>query len=451
MPGSPVTFAGIWDQLGKALKPINEAEKFGSANTPNLLDMENSLQTSIDGEFTSIGLNAVRNMRNALSAQISDTQVRALWTPYLQEMQRVIGTEVNTTGDATSILAQIRDYMAGTASQTIKSRVMVSPQPAKDLSNTGDGSIHRVTVDFNGDTIEAQGAELMRADIVRDQNQAQEWAEVFRFRGRPRERDNLYWNGSGIVTDVPCLHAKTSSLLLNPSFDSNDATNDGDAPASLTGITNWAIGSSAASFALRTGAGLTFRGHPGAPDTIWGAEFLGNDTLTQVFQQEQPGTVFSDNVPYYAQVAWNRQSSGDGTLRLYLGTQFANATVSGGTNGQWNILRIPLGVANWYDSFKQADLALKLELFSRTTGSVIVDDVCVAPMVNVGGHWYMPVGGGALPATAPTAFLLDDFFTWTTTEAVSRGILAYWLWRAFGIDGWLPTATPGLETIADPT
>jgi len=448
MAGASPTFASIWTQLGKAVKVVNEVEKFGSSNSPNLYDLEDDIVQNLDGEFTPAGINIVRSVRNVLSQEITPSRLQAMFSPFLQEMARAIGAEVTARSDL-ELLSEIRQYMADTSADEINSRGMTMNQPSPG-ANTGTGLIHRLTTDWNGDVIECTGPESKRFECITDQNQGQKYQEVFRLKGQSAERDLLFWDGSGNVSEITCLDGSaTQTWLQNPSFDANDASSDLDTPGSLTtGITSWTIGSSAANFALRTGAANVYRGMVGQASTIWGLEFLGNDSISQAIQEAQPGTTFDPRIPYYAQIAWNRQSGGDGTLELALGSQVVTVVVSTGTNGVWNVLQMPLGSNAWYDNFRQDGMTFKVTLSGNGAGSVITDDAILAPYTNLDGTWYAAVGGGDTAPEAP--YLREDIFTLSDNESVPRAIFSHWLWKAYGPDGWLPSNNAGGETITDP-
>jgi len=87
-------------------------------------------------------------------------------------------------------------------------------------------------------------------------------------------------------------------------------------------------------------------------------------------------------------------------------------------------------------------LVVELELASRTTGSLVLDDVNIDYWTNLDGLYYAALGGA-------TPFIFNDFFTWTDALTGSEGIMQYWWWR--GGLGSLPSNNAGGETITDPT
>jgi hypothetical protein len=87
---------------------------------------------------------------------------------------------------------------------------------------------------------------------------------------------------------------------------------------------------------------------------------------------------------------------------------------------------------------------------SLATGTIVVDDLVLAPMTNPDGTWWAIVGGA-------TPWLKGDMLTFSGDTQGTATILNYWLWRAYGdlvvdILGWFPsTTTASSIVIADPS
>lgn len=444
MPGSNPTFASCFAQAGLAFKAMNALNLFGSSNTPNWADMEDAITTGLDGIYTPAALNLIKAARKSIASPLSRDQLRSLWRPFLQETCRSIGSQELTSGSDVQMLRAIRKYMVANA-QTINSRGMTLNSPSADGGNAGSGTILRVTVDKDGNPLEGTGAEAKQAICTQDaQSGARKGAEVFRFTGSPAGEDNLSWEGSGFSADVPTAHPLTSRIIKNPSFDTNGASSDNTAPSSTTAITGWTIGSSASNFALRSASGYYYATYPGAPSTLWGLEFTASDSISQIIADVNPGVSFDPATPYFCGLRWKRKSSATGTLTLNLGASNASATIGSATNDVWNHLYIALGTGNYLQNFNEESLDLLIDVSTLATGTVVVDHLVCAPMVNVDGTYYLPIG-------ADTPFLRDDLFTWTDTDGGTRAILSYLLWLAYGADGWLPSDNGGTETVSDPS
>lgn len=454
MPGPNPTFAEKWTEFGKFVKIVNETEKFGGSNAANYLDMEDALTTGLDGVFTPPAVEELRrDLRGPLANFLAPSTLRKHFHRFLQDLAKIVAApELERGGSITDAraLRRIREYMV-TNSQTLNSRGMTIDTTATS-SGTGTGSVHRLTVDKDNNTLECTGAETKTLYCVADQNtlNGEKHGEVFEFRFATAQPDGLYWAGTGGKKRIASLHCKSAQILQNPSFEQGASTDDA-VLSSTTQLTGWTAGT-AASVKTRSASGYTYRGFPGDQNTtLWGVEFVGSTTLTQVLRTASPGARFDERKPYYCQIAWKRLASATGTLTLHLGSRSVSVDVSTGVNGAWNILRLPVGQNNWFTRFNEADLDVKVDMASLATGTVVVDDLVLAPYENVDGTWWAIVG-------SDTPWLFGDTHTFTDVDGGTRAIFSYWLWRAYHdqadvmleLRGWLPTDNAGLETIADP-
>jgi hypothetical protein len=439
--GSNPTIDETFDQLGKLIKMHNESEKFGSSNSPSLYSIEDALKTALDGEYTPAFAGFAANLRGALSSQLSRQNLQAIWTLAFAEIARATALPSPAKTGATEFLWELRRYMHANT-KSIKTRTMSYGSASAGGGNVGTGTIPILTVDQDGYTIEAAGDDVLTWRCERDQLQTRKGAEVFRVRSKGPARDQLDWEGSAIDALVPSIHAESGQLVSNPSFDFNGASADNEAPASTTAMSGWTFAATA-TWKHRSTASYVYASYPTAPTTPWGLEMLaGSPSMTQIPGTVRKGVQFPLRTPLLWQLAWKRLASATGTLTVTVG---ANATatvdVSTGTNGAWNVLRPTLNKNLWYPNYTADDLTITIAGTTIATGTVAIDDFRVSPMANVDGLWYAPMGGS-------TPFKVADVFTFTHAENATRGILAYWLWQAFGRDGWLPThATP---TYADP-
>jgi hypothetical protein len=454
MPGSDVTFANAFAQFGKVAKIVDEVQKFGSANTPNLLDMLDGLTTILDGEFTPSMPDRVRRaVLGPVAGGLTRSTLRQMFRPAILEMLRAIGSSALTPDASVSdaiALREIRQYMEDNA-QLIKSRNMTFDTSAAG-STTGTGAISRLTVDKDSNNLECTGAEskVFYCDVDQNSPGGQKHNEEFEFRFSDADPTGLQWVGTGGVTRIRSLHAKSHNLLVNPSFETG-ALSDGTALASMGQLTGWDV-ATAANWKTRSSAAYVYRGFAPAPAsvTFWGLECIASDSIAQVVKNENPGAQFSRETPYHAQVAWQRRGSATGTLTFHLGSQSVAVDISTGVNDAWNVLQIPLTSARYYDNFKEADLDVKVVVSSLATGTVVIDDVVIAPMTNLDGTWWAVTGGA-------TPWMLGDTLTFSGDSQGTATILAYWLWRAYGdlvvaMRGWFPsTTTASSIVIAEPT
>lgn len=455
MPGSNPTFAETIQQYGKAIKAVNEAEKFGGSNATNLVDMEDAFVTALDGEFTPAARPVLRNMlRNRIADALEPERLRELWRPFMREILRYIGSDAlgqggEIVGGDAGGMRRIRQYMVDN-SRTFNSRGMTLDTSSTG-SPTGSGSIHRLTVDKDNKTLECTGAETKTFVCTKDQTSGVRYHdEEFELRFANAAPDGLYWSGSGGKATLRSLNAKSAQLLVNPSWESGP-TADNTALTSTTQLTGWSLGT-ASNIKTRSAAGYYFRGYPGTENsTLWGLEFVGNDTLAQVLRTANSGVGFDDRIPYFCGVRWMRKSSATGNLTLHLGSQSELVTIGSGTNDVWNHLFIPMGTKCWYPNFKEDALDVKVQVASLATGTVVIDDLVLAPMSMLDGTWWAIVGGA-------TPWTLNDTLAYTDVDGGTRAILSYWLWRTYRdqpavlaeMRGWFPTDNAAGETDADP-
>lgn len=440
MAGPAPTFLSCWDQFGKYVKLWDEIDKFGNSNTANVLAMYDDLQANVDGEYIPSAINSILSDRATFASALADTRVASITTIYLREMLRAIDDAASTGDSNTEMLKRVRQYMVDN-SHTLKSRNMTLGSSAAVGSPTGDGTIRRLSTDKDANTIETVGPETLTFTVDSDQQSgAQKHAEVFLVRGGAADPDDLEWSGSGASVGLTALNTVSTTIIDNSSFETHGATVDDTAPASLTSITNWTIGSSAANYSLRSNASYVYRGYPGEPDTLWGLEVTGDDSITQVLSDVNPAISFDPNTPYFVRVAWKRVSTATGTLTLDFGVSQASVDVSTADADTWSHLFIALDEDSWHQNFNQDSIDMVLTTTS-IAGSIVLDDIVVSPMTLIGGSWYVADGGDV-------AWLRDDQYTVASSDDSTRAKMQYWLWRAFGYEGWMPTTVPATEITA---
>ena len=387
----------------------NEFRKYLAVNVTNYLGTEDVYVQSLETEFFGAAMAALSDLRGLFSTATSIGQYQALFTPLLQEYGRFIDA---TLTDVDTIFLRLYQHFIDNA-LTVKSRDFTFGTPTF-AAPTGNGIINRLNVDVEGFDIENQTPDAKEAECVRDQfSGAEQHEEVFRFRGESPEPEALRVTGSGRQEELIAISAaRSASFILNPSF------TDFDGSLTVpTGISGWTPTGAIGNFELdQTTA---YRGFPGE-GTQTAVKFKTNDNLVQKFTVREPD--FDALVPIYAQIAFNRAAFGaDGTLTFRLGSQSVSVVLAAQVG--YNVLRIPLGVGNWFDNFNQSDPGLEIELTANTVGELLVDDTIIAPFSNFDGSWYAVVGGDI-------AFLRKDQATWTDTAVES--LLQFIFWYAFG-------------------
>lgn len=443
MAGSDADFDSAWTQFGLRAKLLNEIEKFGRSNSDNVLDMVDAIVTGTDGEFTPQTLDVIFGLRRTLAGTISQQQVQAVLRGPLLEMGRIIGSPT-VSGDTlptnlVPLLEDIRDHMVANSLD-----INVSGQTVDtsfSTSGTGNGDWVRLIVTKDGEPYTV-GADAITFTCEQDQlSGAKEHQEVWVARGTDRG-DALQLGGVGTLGTLTTLHAKSSNLLKNASFDLGTHTDTANL-AATTSVTNWTV-TDETNWESFDAAAAVYRDYPGIGSTTsWGLRNTADDAITQVLKDVNPGANFR-TTPHVAWVRWKRLASATGTLTLTLGSQTAAATIGSATNDQWNTLLIPASGSDtkaYYDNWRVQDATFAISTSSLATGTLYIDDAGLSPMTRLGETWFAYIGGSTPALKGATAAVTDQDGT--------RGINAYWLWRGWGVNGHLPT--DGSPTQADPS
>lgn len=370
--------------------------------------------------------NALRSARGDINSFM--LRLPAVLEPLMRDYGQVLN--VPETNGRLIFLRLYQDYIDNT--KRVQSRVINYGSVATVTAN-GNGVLNRLTVDENGFALESTTPDVKTFRVIFDEHSGGvKHEEVFEVRGQSAEPDFLRIIGSNVFTSVRGISARDSQQILsNPSFDAFAGT-----VSSLTALTDWTVTTSLSNFQLdQTNYYRDFEG-AGTPAAL---RILGNDTVTQNVTIRR--AAFLPGVPYYMQIAWNRQVySGDGTLTFTVGAQTVNVVAAAQTG--WQILRIPLTSACWFKNFNQNTLQVSVQLSGRTTGSILVDDIIIAPFQFVDGLWVAPVGGS-------TKWLRYDKYTYTDALYGSDAIIQQWVgWRTYGLS--LPSAmrTPAASAVA---
>lgn len=447
---SSPTWAEAWDQAKARVNLFQKLHLFLNNNTPNWLGLEDTLIQALEGEYIGDVITGAKADRAALSAIVSPGNVQSRLTPHLYEIARVAGIPER---DPTSILPKLRRYMVDN-SYSVNSRNLSLGTITADGSNTGNGSIYRLAVDEYDQPIEGVFLESKMFRCTADQNQVDKHAEVFEYRGVEAEVDYLQVLGSGLRVPLTCIHAgsgSTGRFIQNPSFETYAGTaptaGTPSTPTATTDLTGWVI-TTIANARVLLDTPSPYRGYPGdgvaSGTNLYALRFTDNNKITQTPANTVAPT-WDPSRPVFFSVRVYRESNCDGNIILRLGNTTRTVAMSGLSNGAWNTVTLHADANDhnvWYRQYKKNALTVELELASRTTGSLILDDVNIDYWQNLDGLWYAAVGGS-------TPFIYNDFYTWSDALAGSEGIMQYWWWRA----GWgsLPSNNAGSETITDPT
>ena len=434
MSGSP-SEAEIQAQWQNAVAILEDLREYADGTLAGQLD---TLTQSLEGEYTPAGLtSASAALRAGVSSLISPAVARVFLDPVIFEYARLLnfGSGFRTVEE---IMPRLREYF-DTNSYSVRARNPTFGTPAAGGSNVGNGSLSRLYVDRYGEEIESVTIETKRLRCIADQNSgAQEHAERFEVLGAAEGIDNLlrgsFGSGENSRQTIVSMHSGTGSILTNSSFGSYAASST----PKFRGWTETAGGAQ-----LSQDTTNFYRTAPGEPTgaalQIDGTS--GTVTITQPLTAMRQRSL-DPNTPYFLRAMLNKTvgTAAGGTVVLRLGSQSASVTIAAlGSN--WQELIIPIGTASWLDNFNADPLTIEIEWTSPTSGTLLVDDVIFAPMVEV-DTTYLALRGGATP------WLLDDEWSIADSDAApGTGKIQYWLWVA-GL-GYLPSLTSS-ETFSDP-
>ena len=383
---------------------------------------------------------AVASTRAILSSALGTSA--AILTPGLLEYAKLAdtGPAPDKTPwaftDPQAIITRLARFM-NDDSESVVSRDVTFGDPGASPggSNVGGGTILQVTVDADGYAIESvPDDEDIKALCISDRNSGSPiQEELFEFQGGAAAIDNLAHEGSGRVQTIKAVSAADSTAFIdNPSF--TDFSGTAGTPTAITG---WAVTSDIANLEMDT---TVYRSFSGEGSTPYSLKFKAADTVTQTFSDL--GTTFTTDQPYLVQVAYNTEGNVSvGDLKITIGNSTKTITLDGVASG-WNVAQIALTASSWLRSFDKNDAVFSLQTLGSFSGSVLVDDVTIAPMTRWNTGQYYSVVGDATP------FLIDDEFKWNVAcNPTTAGLVNLWMYEAFG--RYLPSS--GSPTWADPS
>ncbi len=404
---------------------LNEARKFGNVNATNWVTLQDTYEQLYEGDFVTEQGNGVSQARAGLASLLSAATAGAMHDPLLRSYVRAVvnGNDISDPGE---MLNRIFQHMIDN-SYTVKSRDFTFATPSAAGANVGNGSFIRLNKDEYDYPIENQHVDAKVARCLRDQNSGTGIGEEeFELYGQAPGADGLQVSGSGRKKAVYALSAR-NSIMSNPSFDQLAGT-----ITAPTDITSWTSSVTVNATNYQFDETNYYRKFQGT--TPRALQMNVTSTLTQklsTFNIKLRG-----DVPYMVQLSWNRQvGAASGTLQVDWGSK-NNSVVAAAQTG-WQQLRVPstIGTNCWLKNFNENDLDLVIS-WTRTAGTLLIDDLLVVPGTQFDGGWLWILGGS-------TAFLKNDKWTYTDT-ATDAGLINYWLWRARG--RYLPAVTGGAHT-----
>lgn len=411
-------------QLSNVIHMLEETRKFAEVNSGNWVALEDTYTQSLETDFAARATVGVASARTQLNAILSGG--RALVDPVISAFSKFLNIPIT---DPVLTVQAMYTQMIG-ASRSVKTRDITFGTPAGG-GNTGDGTIHRLTVDEQGLDIESIHIEVKVADLVIDHNQAaNKNEEVWRIRGEAAGVDELVRSGSNVLVNLSAVSARQQSFLRNASFDTFGGTTT--APTSLSDWTSNKTVSSAF-FAFDT----TNVFHPARDSSVTPASIEIKASGTELKQTPSDnGFFFTESNPVHFQIAYNPDSSGSGTLTLTLGSVSSSISFFSSTS-DWKVFSMTLSKERWFGNFNTDPLEVKVTVTTLATGTILLDDVILEPYTLIDNTWYLAIGGA-------TAWMNGDELTWTDTATDS--IIQRWIWRLY--NEYLPHDSS--PTLSDP-
>lgn len=395
----------------------------------NVTDDIKAILATLKGDYTTPGQAAIDTVRAQYGFVYSSGS--ACFNFVLRSFGKLIA---EPSPDPASIWPALLKYYVDNL-KFVKSRSMTFNAATPGVGNVGTGELIRLNKDRYNIDIESQFTEAYTAKCTADRNTgAYVGEEVFRVKAPTGAVDVLGMeNLSGLSVDLPTFSVRSAALYLtNPGFRTYGGT--AAAPSSFDGWTSSVTVNSTNYVVDTVNYYRTFQGDS-TPSSL-------TMKVTAILSQALSvrGTKLSRDIPYVLEVAYNAEvGTAVGDLKIEIGSK--SATVAVGGKVGWNKLRVALSTNCWPDNFDDgSDLTIKLT-WTKTSGTLLIGDVALMPMVQLAFGWYLLIGG-------KTAFAANDAFSWSNSAAATS-IMQGFFRRYYGT--YLPGSTGVGITWADPT
>lgn len=430
------TFAEASTQLKNGIKPFTDLE----AAAGTIVTSIDAAEQDLEGDtLPAAVISVTAELRARLSSAMDWTEARRLWDAWAIEVLRIAGLPLD------DVWARIHRYMFDN-SQDFNARGWTRGAMTAGGSNVGSGEGKRLTVDWEGMELQGGAVEVKTFYCDRDQNTGRrKGAEEFVCRGEDRSKDNLDWQGSGVVVRPVCArHAGSGpggSLLQNPSFDSSFGSE------STTKIPGWVITTGTTTNITAGTSGFATEPGASAQGTLVFAAQAGVLEVTQALSVRLLN-MRNERTPMMLSVCYKKSAAGStGTLNLKLGSKTTSLDLSTIGDTNWHVLYFTIDKNLYYRNWREDAPDVEIEVDTGAGGTVTFDRCVLTEWDYIDGSWFW-IHGGA------TAFLERDVFTATDTGPTAAGSeLMYSAYRV-GIfrDAIinLPVDAVGGESITDP-
>lgn len=402
---------------------------------------------------------AAANFRAGLSDLMDATTIRGFLDPVIREWGLVIDADTTDTYggayEATDAIleAMYEFFIAQGTPTTIETRAITYDTSftygAINGSLVGAGKLKRCTVDENAYNLENCTIQKHHFRCRQDANTGiQAEAEVFEHVGSSARKDNLraadHGSGPDGIKIISLNAGGDSSLLSNSSFElftsgnnpKFDLWDESFSVMTTSGVaTSTTVYRSFPSESTAQSCKLTVTG--GSTNRITLKQTVANMRTNQL----------DDKQPYYCRVmVKDGGSAAGGTITLKLGkvtpTGTASLAISSLHATNWVELFVPLDKDAWLKNFNEDPLDVEIEWVGGTAGTVLWDDMILAPMTLIDGTYWVI----SQDQPTPTRWLVDDTIELEDTGTLGNGKLQYYIYRGYG--RYLPSA--GSPTISDP-
>lgn len=436
------TLAEANTEFKNVVKPHTDLEAHFSTQVSDY----DSAEQDLEGDFLPAAIvGGLADLRRRLSEAIDwRGRARAIADAWAREVLRVAGQP------ADDLWGRAHRYLHE-QSQTFNDRGWTRGSASAGGGNVGTGTLVRLTVDWEAYNLQGGHVETKTWECVQDQNLGVlKGAEVFRVAGEDASKDNLDYQGSGLVAFVVAKHSGSgpgASILRNSSWDATFTGSSG-----TDKIPGWTIGGTASKVTAGTSGFRTAPGSSSQGTLVFDNDSAATNEVTQALSLQRL-SAFSERTPWMLQVAYKKSSSGaTGSLVLKMGNKSTTLDLSTIGDTNWHVLQFTIDKNVYYRNWKEDAPDIEVEVTNLSAGTLTLDDLIFAPWDLVDGTFYWLTGGA-------TAFLHRDVFTVADsgpTAATSEMI--YYLARCgvlpMGTDPGailnLPVNNAGGETITDP-
>lgn len=423
--------AQTWAQWSATHSNLVAVKKLARTTGLSFITLQSAILAALKGDRSGAVFDGVAlDQRSSLGAVMDST---AAMNAHLEDLDLLVGNAAS--GEANRI-AQLRRYMHAN-SKTFLSRGITYGSPTAGGSNTGTGRIVRLVKDSLNYDLEACPIGSYEARCIQDANTGtQRNAERWSVRTTLALGDSVEFTGGGESGNLTALN-NLSSMLANAGFD--DIAGDAATPTSLP---SWTLGGAyTGGTDYLMDSTNTFLPKVRSTEARYSLRIITNTSYSQ--RLDAANKFLALGVPFIICVRCGRSfGTGDGTLSATFGAR-TNSLASGSASAGWNDLFIPVapsgtnlfqttGSRLYYDYLKADPFTFTLTLASRTTGYWNVDDIIVAPMVQIGAHWYAALAGATPWFAGQEEDAAGDTFTWSDALAGSDSIRQYWFYRDYG-------------------